>query len=40
MELLTSNISIVTVYDRMKTIVDDQSIKLKPANISDMHVER
>ena len=30
-------ISIVTAYDRTKTIVDDQSVKLKPVNISHTH---
>ena len=40
MELSTSNTSIVTIYDRKKTIVDDHSIKLIPIDISDIHVER
>ena len=30
---------IVTAYDRTKTIADDQSVKLKPVNISHMHFE-
>ena len=30
---------LLTVYDHMKTIVEDQSVKIKPVNISDMKFE-
>jgi len=39
MELYTSNTSIVSIYDHTKTIVDNQSVKLKPINISGIHFE-